>query len=232
MPVNTVVTTILIIRFPRCRKAAILQCRHIRLLLMVAGCLIETETADRNAAIGAIHLCPDIRRTTATLTLIIFPDDRITAIGQTGDRGLVLGPGCVSTIHQLLAANGIPVTIKLLNANIAAGAAAMAAVIAPSDNKTAIRKTGDRRLVLGGTGIGVDEKGVSKRLTILIQTLTANVPAAATIVTTAILPRNNIIATCKTGNRRILLFRSSPGINPSFPGTILRNLDLSAIAKT
>ena len=83
---NAVIGTILIVRLPRCRKAAIGKPCHRRLLLITACGRVHPEIGYGNASIGIVYTGPDVIHIAAVMVAarIVHPVNHKAAARQAG----------------------------------------------------------------------------------------------------------------------------------------------------
>ena len=114
--------------------------------------------------------------------------------------------------HELVA-NRTAVRIKALAVNVVITAVAILVIRLPGNNKATVRQRGDRRITLGLIGRGVNPELFAERCAAWRKDLTADIRAAAAIVTAVILPSHHIVAVGKARYRRIMLRRRLPGVD-------------------
>ena len=116
--------------------------------------------------------------------------------------------------HELVT-NRTAVRVKTLTVNIIVMAVAILVIRLPGNDKATVRQRGDRRIALGLIGRGVNPELFAEWCATWRKDLTADIRAAATIVTAVILPGHHIVAVGKTRYRRIMLGGRLPGIDPN-----------------
>ena len=116
--------------------------------------------------------------------MLVRPGDDKLAVVETGYRWIILIIGMTLNIGSELVADGVGVAVKPLAVNIIVPTIIILVVRLPGDNKTAIRKRRDRRVILVLVGRAVDPELFADRRAGVGEQLTADIVVLAAIMTT------------------------------------------------
>ena len=142
-----------IIRIPRDREAAIIKGGYRGLILAAGNLLINQEVRRRHGAVIAIDLAADIPAAAIPMAAAVLPGDDKAAILETNSRRCLLARTYIIIDPELTDRLGtVGIHDPCPDIAAAAGniiiAVAGARVIAPGDDKAAVRQGGNRRLIL------------------------------------------------------------------------------------
>ena len=201
---DAVATAVLVLIFPGNDKAAVVESRHRRIILMARGIGVDPELVALLGTRGIKHLT--INTVTRTILTAGLPGDGKATLTQRRDRRIALGAARITVDPELVALLGT-VGIEHLSVDIRASA------VIPGDDKRIIGKRCHRRIILlTGRGIGVDQElAIAVRRAVGCEALTVDAVLAAILAIRH--PGDDVTAVTETSHRRLLLMVIGMGVD-------------------